>query len=94
MGVRCYGSFFAAFRILFMPADAGPADMATDAMVGTAFDEVTGATDTMVTLSGEASMASAAMTGAEFATGFGEAKFAYDFATYAGAYAGCAMGLF
>jgi hypothetical protein len=34
-----------------------------------------------------------ALVGAEYASGIGEAKLAYDFLTYAGGVAGCAAGI-
>jgi hypothetical protein len=75
------------------PAAVNPAGMVRSAMIGNAFDAIAGADSSLVSLSGEASLASTAMTGAEFATGVGEAKFIYDGITFFGATAGCALGL-
>lgn len=67
--------------------------MVRGAIIGNAFDAVTGADSSLITLSGEASLASTAMTGAEFATGVGEAKFIYDGLTYFGSMGLCAAGV-
>ena len=83
------------------PWETGPADVATNAIVKAVFNQVTGAGDGIQTLNGFSSIAStgvedaaaAAEVAGEFATGVGEAKFAYDFATWAGSLAGCAAGL-
>jgi len=74
------------------PAAVNPAGMLGSAMLGNAFDAVTGADSSIISLSGGASLASTAMTGAEFATGFGEAKFIYDGLTYFGSLGLCAAG--
>jgi hypothetical protein len=75
------------------PAAVSHVGMARAAMLSRAFNAVTGADSSLVSLSGEASLASTAIMGAEFATGFGEAKFIYDGITFFGATAGCALGL-
>jgi RHS repeat-associated protein len=74
------------------PAAVNPAGMVRGAMIGNAFNAITGADSSLVSLSGEASLASTTMTGAEFATGFGEAKFIYDGLTYFGSMALCGAG--
>jgi hypothetical protein len=76
------------------PWSSSASDLATDSMVGSAFDAVTGADSSLITLSGEVSLSSAGMTATEFIPIVGEAKFAYDAATYFGAFIGCEAGAF
>jgi hypothetical protein len=87
--------FGAAFgkSIRNTPWSSGPADVATGAIVGTVFKIVTGSGQTIQTLNGAASLASTGMEAAEFASGVGEVKFAYDFLTWAGSLASCAAGI-
>jgi hypothetical protein len=65
----------------------------TAALAGGAFNIVTGAGETIQTLNGAASLASTGLEAAEFATGVGGVKFAYDAVTYLGAAAGCALNI-
>ena len=51
--------------------------------VGAAFNAVTGANESLITLSGEVGLSTVETTAAGFATGVGEAKFALDFLTFA-----------
>ena len=71
----------------------GAGDLVTNDLVEAGFNEVTGAGSSLIDLSGEASLASTAMTGAEFASGLGEFKLGYDFVTYAGSLLGCQLGM-
>ena len=75
------------------PWGASASGVATKAIAGTAWSSITGAGQTLTTLGGEASLASTTITAAEFASGVAEAKYAYDFLTYAGGAAACAVGL-
>ena len=75
------------------PWASGASDVTTAAIAGGAFSAVTGAGQTIQTLNGAASLASTGLEAAEFATGVGEAKFAYDALTYLGAAAGCALNI-
>ncbi len=65
------------------PWGASASGLATDAIAKTAWSSVTGAGQTLTTLGGEASLASTAVTAAEFASGVAEAKYAYDALSYA-----------
>ena len=49
----------------------------------TNFNAVTGANESLITLSGEVGLSTVGTTAAGFATGVGEAKFALDFLTFA-----------
>lgn len=70
--------------------DGSAGDLATDTILK-GVNSVINSGSEVTTLFGEAS--TAGFDAAEYATGFGEAKFAYDFATWAGSLAGCAAGL-
>jgi hypothetical protein len=74
------------------PWASGPVDVATGAIV-TKFMSVATGSRTLQTLNGAVKLGSVRGEGAEYATGFGEFKLAYDFATYAGSLAGCAAGI-
>jgi hypothetical protein len=55
---------------------------------------VTGSGETIQTLNGAAELGSVlGAEAAEYASGFGEAKLAYDALTYFGSLTGCALGL-
>lgn len=62
---------------------ASPTGLVRGAAAGAAFNAVTGANESLVTLSGEVGLSAVGTTAAEFATGVGEAKFAFDFLTFA-----------
>ena len=86
--------FGAAFPSLeHTPWTSGPADVTTTAIVAKGFSLATGAGESIQTLNGVTQLGSFGLEAAEFATGVGEAKLAYDFVTYAGALAGCGTGL-
>ena len=72
------------------PWGASVSDLATGAIAGGYYNGVTGAGETLTTLSGEVGLSSATMTAAEFATGVGEFKFGYDLFSYVGGLAACA----
>ncbi len=72
------------------PWGAGPADVATAALVAKGFAVATGAGQSLQTLNGIAKLGSIGLEAGEFATGFGEAKLAYDAASYAVGLAACA----
>ena len=65
------------------PFAVSPTGIVRGAAVGAAFNAVTGANDSLITLSGEVGLSTVGTTAAEFATGVGEAKFALDFLTFA-----------
>lgn len=65
--------------------------MATNSILSTANSGINAGAE-ITTLFGEAS--TDGFSAAEYASGFGEAKFAYDSLTYAGSFAGCEAGLF
>src|ERR1700722_18710296 len=71
---------------------SSPTGLVRNAAVGTVFNAVTGANETIVTLSGEVSLSTVGTTAAEFATGVGEAKFALDAITYVGSLTACGFG--
>ena len=79
-------------RIEGTPWASGPVDVATSAIV-TKFMAVATGTTTLQTLNDTVEIGSVLGEGAEYATGFGEVKLAYDFATYAASLAGCATGI-
>ena len=92
------GQSLAAGPLQGIPGGRGPlgtsaSGLATDAIVAGGFSAVTGAGQTIQTLNGAASLASTGLEAAEFATGVGEAKIAYDALTYLGAAAGCALNI-
>jgi len=72
------------------PWGASPSGLATDAITKTFWSSITGAGRTLTTLAGEASLASTAITAAEFATGVAEVKYGYDALTYAAGLVACA----
>jgi len=72
------------------PGGASLSGLATDAIAKAAFSSVTGAGQTLTTLGGEVSLASTAVTAAEFASGVAEVKFAYDALSYAAGLFVCA----
>jgi hypothetical protein len=74
------------------PWGASASGLATEAVAGTAWSSITGAGQTLVSLGGEASLASTAITAAEFASGVAEAKYAYDFASYLTGLGACSVG--
>lgn len=74
------------------PWTSGPADVATGALVGGAYNGVTGAGDSLQTVFGSASLSSATMDAASFATGVGELKLAYDAGNWLAALGECATG--
>lgn len=65
------------------PAAISPVGIVRGAAAGGFFNAVTGANESLVTLSGETALSTAGTTAAEFASGVGEAKFALDFLTFA-----------
>jgi RHS repeat-associated protein len=65
------------------PFAVSPTGIVRGAAVGAAFNAVTGANDSLITLSGEVGLSTVGTTAAEFATGVGEAKFALDLLTFA-----------
>ena len=65
------------------PAAFSPVGMVRRAALSSAFNAVTGADESLITLSGETALSTVGTTAAEFATGVGEAKFALDFLTFA-----------
>jgi hypothetical protein len=71
---------------------ASPTGLVRNAAAGVVFNAVTGANETIITLSGEVSLSTVGTTAAEFATGVGEAKFILDGVTYLGSLAACAAG--
>jgi RHS repeat-associated protein len=75
------------------PFAAGSTSLVRGAAVGAAFNAVTGANESLVTLSGEVGLSTVGTTAAEFATGVGEAKFALDTVTYLASLAACAAGV-
>ncbi len=75
------------------PWGASVSDLVTGAIAGAYYNGVTGAGETLTTLTGEVGLSSATMTAAEFATGVGIAKFVYDSLTYVGGGVGCALGV-
>ena len=75
------------------PFAVSPVGIARGAAVGAAFNAVTGANESLVTLSGEVGLSTVGTTAAEFATGVGEAKFALDTVSYLGSLAACAAGV-
>jgi RHS repeat-associated protein len=75
------------------PFAASPTGLVRGAAVGAAFNAVTGANESLVTLSGEVGLSAVGTTAAEFATGVGEAKFALDTVSYLGSLAACAAGV-
>ena len=64
------------------PFASSPTGLVRGAAVGAASNAVTGANESLVTLSGEVGLSTVGTTAAEFATGVGEAKFALDTVTY------------
>ncbi len=77
--------FGAAFgnSIKGTPWASGPADLATEAITGGAFNAVTGAGETVQTINGAASLASVGADAVEdFATGIGILKLIYDAGSY------------
>lgn len=75
------------------PWGSGPADLATGALVSGGFNTITGAGQSIQTINGAASLASSGLEAAEFATGFGELKLAYDAGSYAMGLFQCATGI-
>lgn len=75
------------------PWGASASDLITGAIAGGAFSAVTGAGQTLQTLNGAASLASTEITAAEFASGVGIARFAYDALTYGTGLLGCKAGV-
>ena len=73
------------------PWSAGPADVATKAILSET-NAATEASGEIVTLTGVTS--TAAFTAAEYASGVGEVKLAYDAISYTGALVGCKLGFF
>ncbi len=71
------------------PWGASASDLATGAIAGGAFTALTGTGQTLQGLNGAASFASTGIDAAEFATGVGEAKFAYDFLSYGAGLLAC-----
>jgi hypothetical protein len=53
----------------------------------------TGAGRTIQTINGAVKLGAILGEGAEYGSGVGEAKLAYDFVTWAGSLAGCAAGI-
>jgi len=72
------------------PWSSSAADIATNTILK-GVNGVINSGSEVTTLFGEAS--TAGFSAAEYVSGFGEAKFAYDFFTYAGSFAGCEVGL-
>jgi hypothetical protein len=90
----------ASFLGVMGPATISPTGMVRGAMISNAFDAITGADSSLVTLSGEVSLSSAfapaaefATAGAELATGVGEAKFLYDGITFGASFLACEAGI-
>jgi hypothetical protein len=79
--------------VIHGPGGASLSGLATDAIAKTAFSSVTGAGQTLETLSSTYSLASTALTAGEFAAGLGAVKFGYDALSYFAGGAGCALGL-
>lgn len=75
------------------PWASGPADVATTAIVANAQNIVTGTGQTIQTLNGAVELGAVLGEAGEWASGFGEAKLAYDALTYFGSMAGCALGV-
>jgi hypothetical protein len=75
------------------PWSSGPADVATTAIVANAQNIVTGTGETIQTLNSAVELGAVLGETAEWASGFGEAKLAYDFLTYAGSLAACGTGI-
>ncbi len=75
------------------PWGSGPADVATGAIVGNAFNAVTGAGATVQSINGATSLASTSLQAVEFATGVGEAKLAYDLGSWLASVGECATGM-
>ena len=75
------------------PWGASVSDLATGAIAGGYYNAVTGAGETLTTLSGEVGLSSATMTAAEFASGVGIAKFVYDSLSYGAGLLGCKAGV-
>ena len=71
------------------PWGASVSDLTTGAIAGGAFSAVTGAGQTLQGLNGAASLASTGIDAAEFASGVGILKFAYDLASYSAGLAHC-----
>ena len=81
-------------RLKGTPWASGPADVATGAILSGAQRLVTGAGQTIQTLTDNpAILGSVLGDTAEWASGFGEIKAGYDFLSWAGGVAGCGMGL-
>jgi hypothetical protein len=74
------------------PIGRSPSGLATEILVAGAFNAVTGAGQTIQTLNGAASLSSATITGAEFASGVGLVKFGYDVVSYGAGLVGCSLG--
>ncbi len=71
------------------PWGASVSDLTTGAIAGGAFSAVTGAGQTLQGLNGAASLASTGLDAAEFASGVGIVKFAYDLGAYSAGLAHC-----
>jgi hypothetical protein len=74
------------------PWASGPVDVATTAILASSQKIVTGAGQTIQTLNGTTQLGSVLGEAAEWATGFGEAKFVYDGTTYFVGMVQCAAG--
>lgn len=88
--------FGAAFgqRLEGTPWASGPADIATGVIANGAQRAITGYGQTIQTLNGEAELGTVlGGEAAEWGSGVGEARLAYDAATWLGSLAGCGTGL-
>jgi len=75
------------------PWGSGPVDVASTALAAGGMRAITGAGRTIQTINGAVKLGTVLGEGAEYGSGVGEAKLAYDFMTWAGSLAGCAAGI-
>jgi hypothetical protein len=75
------------------PWASGPVDVASTALAAGGMKVVTGAGRTIQTINGAVKLGTVLGEGVEYGSGIGEAKLAYDAATYFGAWVGCATGV-
>ena len=75
------------------PWGSGPVDVASTALAAGGMRVITGAGRTIQTINGAVRLGTVLGEGAEYGSGIGEAKLAYDAVSYFGAWVGCATGV-
>jgi hypothetical protein len=72
------------------PFAVSPTGIVRGAAISGFFNAVTGANESLITLSGETALSAVGTTAADFVTGVGIAKFVFDAASYGAGLVSCA----